>query len=231
MPNGSFPVRSWRLLFQLAGRYSDGDTFHRTDREGARELLGIGPECKVVISVGALAERKGHHRVVQVLPDLVKRFPDLLYVIVGGPSVEGNTGPSMMESIRRWGLEERVRFAGEVPHETVPLYLSAADVFVLPTRFEGWANVFLEAMACGLPVVTTDVCGNGEVVQDGTGILVPFGDAAALREALSEALGRSWDRAAIVDYARSYTWDEAARRVHEQFQDILSTAGPQTAGA
>ena len=68
----------------------DEARFEVLERSGCREKLGIEPDKKVIISVGALAERKGHHRVISVLPDLVRDHPDLLYVIVGGPSIEGD---------------------------------------------------------------------------------------------------------------------------------------------
>jgi glycosyltransferase involved in cell wall biosynthesis len=101
-----------------------------------------------------------------------------------------------------------VHFLGHVPPDALNVPLSAADVFVLATRNEGWANVFLEAMACGLPVVTTDVGGNREVVcHPELGIVVPFGDPAALESALREALARDWDREAIVAHARANSWD------------------------
>jgi glycosyltransferase involved in cell wall biosynthesis len=111
------------------------------------------------------------------------------------------------------GLQEAVRFLGTLPPEKLREPLSAADVFVLATRNEGWANVFLEAMACGLPVVTTDVGGNAEVVcRADLGTVVPFGDAGRLQGAISDALQRVWDTAAIRRHAEANTWD---RRVEE----------------
>ena len=68
--------------------------------------------------------------------------------------------------VRALGLDDRVHFLGPLPNDRLNVPLSAADVFVLATSYEGWANVFLEAMACGLPVVTTDVGGNAQVVND-----------------------------------------------------------------
>ena len=121
------------------------------------------------------------------------------------------------------GLEEVVRFLGQVPPERLKVALSAADVFVLATRNEGWANVFLEAMACGLPVVTTDVGGNAEVVADDKlGILVPFGDADRLGKALADALTRKWDREAIVAYAENNSWDHRVTTLAEEFVAIVS---------
>jgi glycosyltransferase involved in cell wall biosynthesis len=101
--------------------------------------------------------------------------------------------------------------------------LSAADVFVLATRNEGWANVFLEAMACGLPVVSTDVGGNAEVVcRAELGSIVPFGDSAALQQALDAALNKDWDRAAILDYAHDNHWDKRVAQLLRAFEPLLA---------
>jgi len=103
--------------------------------------------------------------------------------------------------------------------------LSASDIFVLATRNEGWANVFLEAMACGLPVVTTDVGGNAEVVcREELGSIVPFGDAAALQQALSDALSKDWDRTAILDYARDNQWDRRVAQLCHVLGSLIDGA-------
>jgi teichuronic acid biosynthesis glycosyltransferase TuaC len=92
---------------------------------------------------------------------------------------------------------------------------------VLATANEGWANVFLEAMACGLPVITTEVGGNKEVVNTpGLGIVVPFGDSAALLAALLQGLEIVWDRPSIIQYARENAWDTRVSILVEEFQRI-----------
>jgi glycosyltransferase involved in cell wall biosynthesis len=99
--------------------------------------------------------------------------------------------------------------------------LSAADLFVLATRREGWANVFLEAMACGLPVVTTDVDGNPEVVcKPELGETVPFGDAPALQAAIARSLEKTWDNAAIRRYAEENSWDNRIATLCTVFTNI-----------
>jgi glycosyltransferase involved in cell wall biosynthesis len=112
-----------------------------------------------------------------------------------------------------------------MPPEHLKTPLSAADLFVLATRYEGWANVFLEAMACGLPVVSTQVGGNAEVVcRDDLGTLVPFDDQFALTQQIHAALIRPWDRAAIQAYAGENTWD---RRIETLIDTFRSIARPQ----
>ena len=186
----------------------DTAKFTPEPRARARSSLSLPGEAPVLVSVGALVERKGFHRVIDCLPALRRRFPGLQYLMVGGASPEGDMTAVLREQVQRLGLEDTVRFVGPLAPERLRIPLSAADVFVLATRNEGWANVFLEAMACGLPVVTTDVGGNREVVaRDELGTVVEFGDHQALCDALARALSRQWDRQAIQAYARANSWE------------------------
>jgi glycosyltransferase involved in cell wall biosynthesis len=121
-----------------------------------------------------------------------------------------------------------VHFLGALPPDELKWALSASDVFVLATRNEGWANVFLEAMACGLPVITTDVGGNAEVVcRDELGSIVPFGDADALLQALDVSLTQKWDRSAIVDYAQANQWDKRVAQLLRAYDRIINSTAVQ----
>lgn len=192
----------------VIGNGVDLEKFRRVDRKVARSTLRIDEDARVLVSVGGLVERKGFHRVLEVMPALLREFPDLLFLIVGGASPEGDMRDALARRVDELDLGAHVRFLGALPPERLHVPLSAADVFVLATRYEGWANVLLEAMACGLPVVTTDVGGNREVVRDRrVGIVVPFGDAEALQRALIQALREPWDHSGIVDYARANAWE------------------------
>lgn len=210
----------------VVGNGVDTARFVPVDRDEARAALGLPANAPVLISVGGLVERKGFHRVIELLPRLCERWPGLIYLIVGGASAEGNNRPQLEQQVAQLGLGDTVRFLGSLPPDALKQPLSAADVFVLPTRNEGWANVFLEAMACGLPVVTTDVGGNREVVdRDSLGIVVPFGDAAALEAALGQALATPWDRTEIRRYAEDNGWDGRVDRLCQAFAEIAGRAG------
>ena len=207
---------------EVVGNGVDSTMFHPVDRSAAREGLGLPEQARVLISVGGLVERKGMHRVIDCLPALIESHPDLHYLIVGGGSPEGDMRPALDAQVARLGLGGRVHFLGALPPDELKWPLSASDVFVLSTRNEGWANVFLEAMACGLPVVTTDVGGNAEVVcRDELGRIVRFGDAPALRQALDDALGHDWDRAAILAYAQANQWDKRVTQLLRAFETLL----------
>ncbi len=213
---------------EVVGNGVDIERFHPVERTAARQKYRLPMDAKVLISVGALVERKGMHRVIEVMPALLERHPDLHYLVVGGASPEGDNRAELDALVARLGLGEHVHFPGPLPPDELKWPLSASDVFVLATRNEGWANVFLEAMACGLPVVCTDVGGNAEVVcRDEFGSIVPFGDAAALQQALDAALDKDWDRTAILDYARDNQWEKRVAQLLGAFDALIHSAAAQ----
>jgi len=207
--------------FEVVGNGIDLERFKRRDRAESRRALGLDPNARVLITVGGLVERKGFHRVVELLPELLKTHPSLVYLIVGGSSPEGDMSAQLRAQVAALGLESHVRFLGPVAPEQLSTPLSAADVFVLASSNEGWANVLLEAMACGLPVVASDVGGNAEVVPTpGVGRIYPFGDSAALLLALRDALDTGWDESSIIDHAVANSWDRRIPILTESFRSI-----------
>jgi teichuronic acid biosynthesis glycosyltransferase TuaC len=204
----------------------DADVFVPREPADARRLLGLPAQATIVLSVGGLNDGKGHHRVVAQLPELARRFPELLYVVVGGER-PGDSSRSLIESVAaRLGVTNRVRLVGERPHDEVATWLAAADLFCLATRSEGWANVLLESLACGTPVVSTRVGGNAEIVShEGLGILVPAQDDGALSAAIREGLERRWDTQILVAHAQAHSWDSAVRGVLEEFARVLGRDG------
>ena len=148
------------------------------DREAARRAVGVAPDSKVLLFCGDVTARKG----MLELADAWSRFaPDHSewHLVVVGKLVE-------REPVSRLEAAGRVRFAGQVPPERVLTFMQAADAYVQPSRLEGLANATMEAMAVGLPVITTDTCGQRELIQDGeNGWLIPPGDVEALVRALS----------------------------------------------
>jgi glycosyltransferase involved in cell wall biosynthesis len=206
----------------------DGARFRPGAAAAARARLGLPPERPIVVSVGSLAPRKGHQRVLQALPAVIAQRPDVLYVAVGGPGVEGDTGPVLRRMIGEGGLQGHVRLVGARPHEEIPAWLAAADVFCLATSNEGRANVILEALACGRPVVTTDLAPNREVVEPGVnGLLVPLDDASALAQALVRALQHPWDREAIARRAGGRGWEQVAADVLDELGRLAAAPPPR----
>jgi phosphatidylinositol alpha-1,6-mannosyltransferase len=184
----------------------DTDTFavDAELRRAARERLGLTGR-RVLLTVSRLASNKGHARVIEALPALRARFPDLVYAVVG----EGAERPALEKRAAERGVADAVRFEGRVadPRD----HYAAADVFVMASgragaqkAGEGFGIVYAEAGACGLPVVASASGGGSDVVVDGeTGRLVDPGAMGALEEALTGLL-------ADPDTARRL--GEAARR-------------------
>lgn len=213
--------------FTVVGNGVDLSKFMPMDRAEARRRLGIAQDAKVLIGVGNLIPLKGFQRVIPLLPRLRERFPGLVYLIVGGGGTQGDVGPRLSALAREHGVEDCVRLCGRQMPQDLKWFYSAADVFTLATEFEGWANVFLEAMACGLPVVTTRVGGNPEVVAStDVGTLVDYWDENAFAQALADALERRWDVGRIRAYAQANDWEHRIDQLEEIFRSLNRKGAP-----
>jgi teichuronic acid biosynthesis glycosyltransferase TuaC len=186
------------------------------DRAAARSALGWRE--KTLISVGGLIERKGHHRTIEAM----RQLPDFDLVIVG----EGPERARLSALITRFGLSQRVKLLGPRPHTELPALYGAADASVLASSREGWANVLLESMACGTPVIAANIAGNAEVVRTPAAGAIhepntPDGIAACVRRLFATAP----DRAATRSYAEAFSWDATTAGQLAVFRRII-TAQP-----
>ena len=198
----------------------DGTLFRPLDQAEARRDLGLPADGVILLSVGTLNEGKGHHRVIEALPEVLRAHPNAHLVIVGGERRGDTYRPVLERLVERRNLAAHVRMVGERPHAELPRWLAAADVFCLATRSEGWSNAIMEALACGRPVVATRVGGNPEIVRsDDLGILVPP-EHDALVGAIATALERRWDRDAIAAYARAFSWEAVADAMIGEWESL-----------
>ena len=187
--------------------------FQPMARDATRAALNL--TRRTLISVGLLIERKGHHRVIEALTQL----PDTDLLIVG----EGPDRTRLATLIEQLGLGARVRLLGARPQTDLPALYSAADALVLASTREGWANVLLEAMACGTPAIASDAWGNPEVVQRReAGILMhantPEGIVDAVRELFRDPPPREATRA----YAEDFSWDQTTEGQLALFRRITA---------
>jgi glycosyltransferase involved in cell wall biosynthesis len=152
-------------------------------RAKMRDFLAIPQHAPVVITIGRLTEQKGHAFLLDAIPAVLEQVPDAIFLWVG----EGDLEETLRGQVHASGLQGAVRFLGH--RKDVPDLLAAADLFVLPSLFEGLPLSVLEAMAAGLPVIGTHCCGTSEAVQDGiTGRLVAPRDAQSLGAVILELL-------------------------------------------
>ncbi|HUI78290.1 MAG TPA: glycosyltransferase [Bryobacteraceae bacterium] len=191
--------------------------FYRRDREECRRAHEIPKDALVVLSAGDLARNKGHHRVIEALRSLVDDGLPAHLLIAGGVGRSGQYAATLRTRVTELGLEDRVRFVGTAPQNTLAELMSAADVFCLASTSEGWPNVVNEALACGTPVVSTDVGAVRQMLPSVRfGTVVPVNDSPSLAAALRKALTSTWDHAAISRWGRSRSWDQVAKEVLEE---------------
>lgn len=180
--------------------------FHPLDRAAMREKLGIKPETELVIYVGRLVESKGMRELIEAHGRLVRRKPNLILALIGDGVMREQLGALISAS----GLDASVILPGGCEPMQVAEWIGAADLLTLPSWSEGYPNVVVEAIACGRPVVATDVGGTREIIDATNGILIPARNVDALEQAIHVALERSWDHAAIAAAMRR-TWDDVGR--------------------
>lgn len=201
----------------------DRDLFRPLGHTQLRAQIGgvlgfeLPPGAPVFACVGALIERKGQAIALEALALLRRDHPGARLVLVGTGEDEG----ALRALSEELGLARRVHFAGSVDHNLLPLILSASDAMVLPTRAEGLANAWVEALACGTPIVTCDVGGVRELVQDERAGRIVARDPAAVADALRALLADPPDAMHVAESAAAFDWPVHADRLAAHYAQLL----------
>jgi glycosyltransferase involved in cell wall biosynthesis len=186
----------------------------------ARKKLGLYSDRKMLISVGALVERKGMHILIDALVEINRRGELAFDTYIIG---KGEQKDKLQKLINFHGLSEKIKLFGEVKNSDLPIWYSAADISFLGTSREGWPNVVSESLACGAPVIATPVNGIPEIIRsDEYGLLVNR-DTQSFADGILAGFNKPWDRQKIVDYGQSRPWSLVAKEVHTVFQHVLET--------
>jgi teichuronic acid biosynthesis glycosyltransferase TuaC len=198
----------------------DLQRFRPLPQADMRAELGVSGE-PLLLSVGHLIERKGHHIAIEALGELAKQRPGARLVVIG----EGEERAALTALAARLGVADKVRLTGSLPNTELLKWYSAADVLLLCSSREGWANVLLESMACGTPVVATDIWGTPEVVAaPEAGRLVSERTGTAFAAAIQALLAVGIDRAATRRYAESFSWQATTDGQIALFKSITGVA-------
>ncbi len=202
----------------------DTERFRVMDRARVRRRLGLAIDEPVILFVGRIEPLKGIDVLLRAAAQLDGRFRLL---IVGGDANDAERKGELTALASELGIFSRVTFLDAVPHGDLPLYYGAADICVVPSYYESFGLVAVEAMACGVPVVASRVGGLKETVQDGqTGYLVPWRCPEPFAERLelllnNESLRRSLGREARAA-AERFRWSEVAARVEDVYHELVS---------
>jgi glycosyltransferase involved in cell wall biosynthesis len=197
----------------------DRELFHPVERGAARALvsampnLGIWSEGPLLVTPGALIPRKGQRLVIEALTHL----PEARLALAG----VGEDKPHLEAMARRLGVADRVHFLGLVEHDVLPNVLCAADVLVLPSASEGLANVWIEGLACGTPIVVPDIGGASEVVKDASAGRLVERTPQSIARAVSDILSDPPSQADVAANVSRFSWGVNAENIVRFWKDVL----------
>lgn len=212
----------------------DTACFHPIPAAHAKGRISICPNSRIILFVGRLEPLKGIDYLLQAIARVVDRQPelrqDLCVPIVGGDRcriAEDDEMVRLQQLREELGIGDIVTFLGSKDQDTLQYYYSAAEMVVMPSDYESFGLVALEAMACGTPVIASDVGGLAYLVQDGrTGYRVPAGDTEALADRIAHLLTDDLSRRRIGQrascWAESYAWSRIAGRIEDLYRTVTA---------
>lgn len=209
----------------------DISRFYPIPKDEAQEVIGVPPCERMLLFVGRIEPLKGLDTLIRALAIMRAQGVYVCLMVIGGDpdqaSLDGQTEMSRLKTLcAAAGLEDLVTFIGKRSQDTLPYYYSAAEVVVMPSFYESFGMVALEAMACGAPVVASQVGGLAYLVQDGvTGFSVPVDDPQMLADRLtlilSDPLLRQRLGLQAVAVAREYAWEKITDRILCLYSELL----------
>ena len=214
----------------------DTTRFYPIPQDEAKEFVGVPHNEKMILFVGRIEPLKGIDNLIHAIAqmkgaDVLSECPHYLYIIGGDPNGdEGNMSSEMahLQELRdQLGLSDLVIFLGKKDQDSLPYYYSAAEMVIMPSHYESFGMVALEAMACGTPVIATQVGGLQHLVQDQeTGFTVPHGDPDALEEKITMLICKDGLRDVLsansLSYTKKFRWEKIVRRLHKCFKTIIA---------
>jgi len=197
----------------------DPHKFGPINKAAVRKQLNLPQNKKIILNVASLVSEKGQSYLIEAMKEVVRSRKDLLCIIVG----DGPLRKDLENQIKNLNLEDYVKLVGAKPHDEIPLWMNAADLFVLPSLRESFGVVQIEAMACGVPVVATRNGGSEEIItSEDYGLLCEPGNPDDLAKKILIALEKEWDRERIRKYAEQFSWDVIARKILQIYEFLLT---------
>jgi D-inositol-3-phosphate glycosyltransferase len=202
----------------------DLELFCPMDRSTARRQLGFNPDDTLALFVGRFDSMKGLDTLLEAMRYL-KHRRHLRLVIVGGDGIHNPEGQRLLGLARTFGVEDSIAFIGRIEQKDLPVYYNAADVMVMPSYYESFGLVSLEALACGIPVVATPVGVMDTIIKEGlNGQLVANGDAKLLAEAIDKvtSLLPALSADTIRQTVHVFGWPNIASAIIKEYEKAMA---------
>jgi glycosyltransferase involved in cell wall biosynthesis len=198
----------------------DHKIFKIMDKCSAKKQLGLKNEGHIILYIGHLTQEKGLAYLLRSMASLLKIKRNVYLFIIG----EGKEKRRLSKMISTLGIEKRVFLIGPRPNSEIPIWLGASDLLCLPSFREGLPCVILEALACGRPVVASDIGGIPEVLggDETLGIMISPKDDSALARALTKALNAQWSAQHISSKMQEWSWANTAQEYLAVFESLFS---------
>jgi D-inositol-3-phosphate glycosyltransferase len=206
--------------------------FYPIPPDEAKEFIGVQPCNQVILYVGRIEPLKGIDVLIEAIAIMRRNGVRVCLSIIGGDPEQDqesdNQEMTRLQALREtYGLEDMIAFLGRRSQDSLPYYYSAAEAVVMPSQYESFGMVALEAMACGIPVVASQVGGLAFLIQDGvTGFTVPVDEPQAMADRLSMLINdpdmRKWMGAQAAKFAGEYSWEKIAPRIVNLYEAVLA---------
>jgi glycosyltransferase involved in cell wall biosynthesis len=202
------------------------DVFHPISKKDAILKLGLDPSKKYMIMISRLFESKGLHDIIEVIPKIIERLPEFHLLVVGDYIERAAAYKIKINSqIEKLDVSNYITFLGRIEHhQGINLYINASEAHILPTYKESFGAVNLEALACKIPVITTNIEEMPYYIKEGLGIMIEPGDQLALRNAIIKILEREfqWNEDQYLELVEKYEYRNAAATLLAWYKKTLS---------
>jgi glycosyltransferase involved in cell wall biosynthesis len=194
------------------------DLFYVQNSTECRKKLSLPIDKKIILSVGNLAEVKGHRYLIEAMQEICTSTKDVFCIIVGAGPLEKN----LKTQINAAKLQNHVVLKGNKPHNEIPQWINACDLFVLPSLNEGNPTVMFECLGCGKPFIGTKVGGIPEIItSEDYGLLVKPKDSKDLAEKIRIALESNWNYEKIRQHGEQYSWNNIGNDIIKIYKALL----------
>lgn len=197
----------------------DSNLFKPMDKLISRKKLNLPHDRTIILNVANLVPIKGHRYLIEAIKVVANNRDDILLVIVG----DGILKKDLEKLIEKQKLNDHIQLVGAKPHQEIPLWMNACDIFVLPSLSEGTPTVMFEALGCGKPFIGTKVGGIPEIItSEKYGLIVEPASSEDLAEKILSALNMDWNAAEILQYAKQFTWGSIAKQIVNVYNETLN---------